>query len=143
MSKKTLWQQMLAKLFETQRQPRAKTLEEFHFVATMQAGIYGCEIEEETRELLIDLWKKQRNVMENAMLKAEMTYEEVRAEGEVSLKLIASTMPKEQFMPRFTLEERLEGLKAQEVLEQFEPEQRLAGLEPEVIEAYLKSLKAE
>ena len=38
-------------------------------------------------------------------------------------------------------EERLEGLKAEEILSRFRAEERLKGLGAEEIEAYLKNLK--
>ncbi len=118
--------------------------------------------------LLTDLWQRQQNREVDDMQK-QLTYEQIRAEGQAFLDLVLAALPPDEFVKRFKPaeiiqmygstamlrqfepeevlkqfepEERLAGLEPEEVLQQFEPEERLAGLEPEVIEAYLRKLKA-
>ncbi|MBP8000845.1 MAG: hypothetical protein KA314_16410 [Chloroflexi bacterium] len=65
-------------------------------------------------------------------MSAELTAEKVMALGEKWIQLMLQTL---------SPEERLAGLRPEDVLVHFRPEERLMGLQPEEIEAYLQKLK--
>ena len=61
--------------------------------------------------------------------------------GSLTVEQKLAGLKPEDILSRFSPEERLVGLKAGDILGQFSPEERLVGLKPEDIEAYLKKLK--
>ncbi len=49
----------------------------------------------------------------------------------------------EEVLPRFSLDQRLQGLSPDQRLQGLSPDQRLQGLSPDEIEAYLSKLKSQ
>lgn len=114
---------VFVKFFATQRKSRSQalnTLRDAGFNATSQAVL----------SLLTDVWRRQSNVEVNDMPKT-MTIEEIEAEREAFVELVLASIPKQALVKQIDLDD---------LSRYFSPEERLAGLEPEVIEAYLRSL---